>query len=360
MALKVTVIEGALFCDISLKADDATICSEKQVKHFENFEAAGSTAEILTRDYLCYLKEKKNRSAMTLDFYGKDLDQFVEFIANGNPKPQTSGQTDSLPLPSELNALILDLNQQKAQRYVDEFLSQHYSPSTVTRKVTAVRGLYNYLKNTHRLDCDPFGKVSIPQNHSAEIEYLEEDQLQKLFDVISGDNWLAYRDRAIVALLYCTGVRVSELLNMTVEDIDRQRETVQIHSVAGAPRESKLPTWATEVLWQYIDQRQQHCTDLQNEPRLFINCDSGPLNARSIRRKLKEYSRRAGLSVEATPAVLRHTCAMHMLLNGANVKIVRRVLGHLSASSMRPYLKCLDKYKTTSAAMLELTEVSPS
>ena len=293
---------------------------------------------------------------MTLSFYSKDLHQFTSFLADSHSSPDPSAAGRSLS-PSELDTGICGLDQQKAQRYVDEFLAPNYSPATVTRKITAVRGLYNYLSQTRRIDSDPFADIVIPgQGNPTDIEYLEGTQLQQLFDAISGDNWLVFRDRAIVAMLYCMGIRVSELLSITIKDVDCDEGIVRVR-ISGSPvRQCQLPAWAADVLRQYINQRQQQCPASQEEPALFINCDSGPLNARSIRRKLKEYSRRAGLSVEATPATLRHTCAMHMLLHGANVKIVRRTLGHMSASSMRPYLKRLNDIQKTTDTMLELVE----
>ena len=328
------------------------------MKDFENFEAAEKTPTGLTNDYLFHLKEKKNRSDMTLDFYSKDLHQFTDFLVDSHSSldPASSDADRSTSLP-EVDTCIFGLDQQKAQRYVDEFLTPNYSPATVTRKITAVRGLYNYLSQMRRIGSNPFANIIIPRrDNSTEIEYLEDTQLQQLFDAISGDNWLVFRDRAIVALLYCMGIRVSELLSITIKGIDCDKGTVQVR-ISGSPvRQCQLPAWAADVLRQYIDQRQQQCPDSQKEPALFINCDRGPLNARSIRRKLKEYSRRAGLSVEATPATLRHTCAMHMLLHGANAKIVRRTLGHMSASSMRPYLKRLDEIQKTCDSMLELVE----
>ncbi len=328
------------------------------MKDIENLKEADEKAGDLTNNYLSYLKEKKNRSAMTLDFYRKDLHQFTDFLTDSHSSPASKPPADDrFSLPPELDACIFSLDQQKAQRYVDEFLAPNYSPATVTRKITAIRGLYNYLREIHRIDSDPLANIVIPpQDNSADVQYLEDTQLQQLFDAISGDNWLAFRDRAIVALLYCTGIRVSELLSITLKEIDCDRGIVQIRTSGSVVRQCKLPAWAVDVLRQYLEQRRQQCPASNNQPALFINCDTGPLNARSIRRKLKEYSRRAGLPVEATPATLRHTCAMHMLLRGASVKIVRRILGHMSASSMRPYLKCIDEIQKTSDSMLELVE----
>ena len=118
-----------------------------------------------------------------------------------------------------------------------------------------------------------------------------------------------------------------------------------------------MPTWAWSTLERYLDrrpnpERPDESDEIPAEPAgmLFVNRNGRGLTARSVRRKLGEYSRRAGLPVEATPAVLRHSCAIHMLRRGADVKTVRELLGHLSTSSIRPYLACLGEHPESPAA----------
>ena len=135
--------------------------------------------------------------------------------------------------------------------------------------------------------------------------------------------------------------------------------TVQICAAGKATRLCSLPGWACHTVERYIDYRRLNASaDSKTSTILFVNRDGGPLTARSIRRKLTEYSRRADLPVEATPAVLRHSCAMHMLQHGADVKAVRDLLGHLSASSMRPYLNCLSDGVNQPVSGIEPVEIA--
>ena len=304
----------------------------------ESIKAAREPEEGMIRQYLRYLNEEKNRSALTLDSYENDLNQFDVFLVG-----RERG--------------ILDVDARIAGEFVD-FLNGQYSPSTISRKTTAVRGFYRFLKKTQKLDINPFTSIDIQSVESDSLDYLEEAHLQKLFDTISGNNWLTLRDRAIVAILYSTGMRVGELVDITINAIDLDNAAVKICAAGKATRLCSLPGWACHTVERYIDYRRLNISaDPKAQSILFVNRDGGPLTARSIRRKLSEYSRRADLPVEATPAVLRHSCAMHMLQNGADVKDVRSLLGHLSASSMRPYLNCLSEMQNQPVSVPESVKI---
>ncbi|MHC5083702.1 MAG: tyrosine-type recombinase/integrase [Planctomycetota bacterium] len=306
--------------------------------------ADAAEESVFIEDYLNWLNDQKSRSASTLDSYRKDLLQLSGQLSG------CFGSNGGLPeIPSQLTLPVAGLDEifqvvtpQVAQNYVDWLMDQRFSCSTVNRKITSIRGFYKYLKGLGRINSSPFADVYVPQNDSAGPEYLEEKQLGELFNAIGCNGWLGYRDRAITALLYNTGMRVSELLELTVDDFDEVQGGVKIHSKGRKRRVCKLWGWVQEAVVQYLAHRRQReaCEPLQTN-NMFINRDSGPLTSRSVRRKLKMYSRQAGLSLEATPAILRHSCAMHMLQHGASDRVVRSQLGHQSSSSIRPYLKLM-------------------
>lgn len=295
----------------------------------KTFNRHGGRTNLFIQEYLDYLKIKKNRSAMTLDSYAKDFSQFLDFLA----------QLDE----SAGDRQVLGLSRNAAQQFVDHLMAQQFSVSTIGRKVTAIRGFYKYLINIGRIGDNPFESSYVPQREVPHLEYLTQEQLNQLFLTIEDDRWLGQRDRAIVALLYNTGMRVSELLALTTADADLDKYTVTIHTAGHKMRVCRLQTWVGKALGRYLESRQlQGLCDASKTDCIFVNRDGDSLTARSIRRKLKHYSRQAGLPVEAGPAILRHSCAMHLLAEGANVKVLREQLGHLSASSMRPYLECLE------------------
>ena len=279
------------------------------------------------QDYLAHLRDKKNRSAMTLDSYAKDLSQFTDFLSDC--------QGGSAPVDQP----IIALDSSTAQQFVDHLIRSRFSVSTVSRKVTAIRGFYNYLIGAGHLADNPFTRAYVPQPQTQHLDFLEPDQFDRLLSIIGTETWLGRRDRAMVALLYNTWMRVSELLALTPGDVDIESCSVTIHAAGRTCRHCPLQEWVAKAVRSYLDRRP--FTGPLTTDCLFVNRDGGALTARSVRRKLKHYSRKAGLPIEVGPSNLRHSCAMHMLAEGGKIKDLRQQLGHLSASSMRPYLECL-------------------
>ena len=289
----------------------------------------GGRTSSFVQEYLDYLQTKKNRSAMTLDSYAKDLSQFLDFVTQQNDVA--------------VDQQILGLSREAAQKFIDHLMARQFSISTIGRKVTAIRGFYKYLINSGRIGENPFEHTYVPQRETPHLEFLNPQQLNQLFTAIDDSHWLGQRDRAIVALLYNTGMRVSELLALTTADVDMDKCTVAIHAAGHKTRKCRLQDWVGKAIRRYLEGRQlQGICDAPKTDCIFVNRDGDLLTARSIRRKLKQYSHQAGLPIEAGPAILRHSCAMHLLMEGADVKSLRAKLGHLSASSMRPYLECLE------------------
>jgi site-specific recombinase XerD len=290
--------------------------TETQASHQPQTRQGG-----LIEDYLHYLRDKKNRSALTLDSYKNDLTQFAAFLAD----------------PAGPDAGILSADPDALSRYAAS-LSDQYTPSTRSRKLTALRGFYSRLVAAGKLRSNPCDALRKAPARAAAFEFLEEAHLQQLFDTIASPNWLASRDRAIIAMLYSTGMRVGELVGLHLADLGPDHHTVRIQTPGRPTRLGHLSDWAAHAVEQYVARRLSKSAVPDASAILFVNRDGDPLTARSIRRKLADYSRQAHLPVEATPAVLRHSCAIHLLRAGADPKTVRDLLGHLSASSIRPYL----------------------
>ena len=288
---------------------------------------------MLTRqdEYLWYLSKNKKRSPLTIAAYKKDIEQFVEYLGN---HPGGNAET-------ELNNVVLSTSAQIARQYASALICWGFNPSSVNRKISVLHGFYDFLIRTENLSVNPFAVVTRPNKPSPELQYFSSSTIKQIFDAIGSASWLAFRDRAILGLLFNTGMRISELLRIRRDDIDWQNGFVSIHCNGITSRTVKLWAWVLDELRQYDNFCCQHgkiITDV-----FFVNRDNGPLTARSIRRKFLGYSQRAGLNVPITPATLRHSFAMLMLQNGASPDTLRRQLGHLSRSSIRPYLDCFNQ-----------------
>lgn len=300
----------------------------------------------LMEAYLMYLRQQKNRSPKTVESYYNDFVQFGTFLINYfqfNSRELVPSRGFRVR-DSEMDRYFPMADESAAHQYVDVLSEKGFSHSSIGRKLTAIKGFYRYLESRNHIRQNPFESIEIIRDDDVHLDYLQEPQLGRLFETIGTNSWLSCRDRAILAVLYNTGMRVGELLNLKPEDVDENDGSVQIRAKGKKTRTCKLWGWVLDAVRDYLNMRQKRQLYEPLETGiLFINRDSGPLTARSVRRKLKQYSRQAGLSTEVTPAMLRHSCAMHMLQRGAGIKAVRSQLGHLSSSSIRPYLKTLDQ-----------------
>ena len=294
----------------------------------------------LIQAYLRYLKDDKKRSVLTLAAYEKDIAQFCDYLRrNGDPLSDC-----------ELSHRLLSVTPRAADAYAETLARQHYRPSSIHRKLTVLRGLYAWLVRSGRLEAAPFGRVIRAPSPPTAFSYIEPAMIQQLFETIGSASWLAVRDRAILGLIFNTGMRVHELLALQAADILWDEGLVRIHGGGKASRQCKLWGWVMDDVRHYDRLRRQQGTGVGTH--FFVNCACGPLNSRSIRRKFSAYGLKAGLPVPITPATLRHSYAMMMLQNGVRPKIIQTQLGHLSNSSMTHYLDCLKQ--TVSSGQTEV------
>ena len=169
--------------------------------------------------------------------------------------------------------------------------------------------------------------------------FLEYDEVKKLLDTPPMNNWLGARDRAILETLYSTGIRVSELVALNMEDIDFLGEVLHIRGKGKKERITPIGSSALQVIQHYMEfrnKRSQNNTNFDNKV-LFVNKHGRRLSTRSVRRKMDKYLKMAGLDPSISPHTLRHSFATHMLNNGADLRSVQELLGHQSLSTTQIY-----------------------
>ena len=296
----------------------------------------------LPKEYFRYLKEEKKRSPSTLYAYEKDLLQFCASLCRSN---MHSSHID-------INHQLLTVNPQTADDYREELVRRGFCPSSVSRKLTMLRCFYAWLIQIGQLDTNPFLSTVHRKSPLPPFPYIESEAIQLLFETIHTDTWLGVRDRAMLGLLFNTGMRVSELLCTQVEDIHWEDAGIYVHGGDRPSRYCILWGWVLDELYHYYQLRQQ--TEWACVKQFFVNRNGGPLTSRSIRRKFSAYGRQAGLDVPITPATLRHSYAMLMLQNGVRPATVKKQLGHLASSSMLPYLDCLEQTHSSCCAETSL------
>jgi integrase/recombinase XerC len=216
---------------------------------------------------------------------------------------------------------------------------KQYSKSTTARKLATLRSFYKFLVKRGHLSTNPVMAVRTPKQEKKLPKFLEYEQVKKLIETPPTDNWLGARDRAIMETLYSTGVRVSELVGLNIDDVDFLSEVLHIRGKGKKERLTPIGSSALQAIQHYMEFRNKRAQSNGNfdSKVLFVNKHGKRLSTRSVRRKMDKYLKIAGLDPSISPHTLRHSFATHMLNNGADLRSVQELLGHQSLSTTQIY-----------------------
>lgn len=310
----------------------------------------------ITQEFLGYLKYEKHFSGHTAKCYGADLEQFAGFLlAPSQPDSGTQGRTgheDSASWPQQggsvatasetetkLEQLILNADVNTIRKYMAYLNEQQYSRSTTARKLATLRSFYKFLVKRNHVASNPVTSIKTPKQEKKLPKFLEYEDVQRLLNTPPVDTWLGARDRAIMETLYSTGMRVSELVALNMDDVDFLGEVIHIRGKGKKERLAPIGSSALRATQHYIEFRNRRmANDSSFDSRvLFANKHGQRLSTRSVRRKMDKYLTMAGLDPAISPHTLRHSFATHMLNNGADLRSVQELLGHQSLSTTQVY-----------------------
>ena len=291
----------------------------------------------LVRQFLDYLKLEKHFSDYTGKSYGADLAQFCQFLAGdigtSHATPPTPAHA-ALPIDGKLAAV--------EPLAVREFLAylhaQNYTKSTTARKLATLRSFYKFCIRRGVVTASPLVQIRTPKQEKRLPKCLDLEQVQKLMDAPGDGDLLSARDKAMLEVLYSSGIRVSELVELDMSDIDLQEGVLRVRGKGRKDRLTPIGSQAIRAVQRYFELRLA-------EPRLaslvtgrvFLNKHGESLSTRSVRRKLDKYLVEAGLDPGISPHTLRHSFATHLLNNGADLRSVQELLGHQSLSTTQVY-----------------------
>ena len=270
--------------------------------------------------FLGYLESERGCSPQTLRAYAADLVQFLNFAA-----PQDEFD------PAAIGAVQL-------RRYMAQLRQSGVARTTIARKLASLRSLYRYLMREGVVSDNPAANLTLPRREKRLPIFLDEAEVERLLQAPDPADTTGRRDRAILEMLYSTGMRISELAAVSMEDLDLIGEVVKAKGKGKKERLVPLGRPAIEALRDYLAVRptlaQGHSVSRR---ALFINKGGGRLSDRGIRRLFDKHARRAGLGGRASPHTLRHSFATHMLNRGADLRSVQELLGHASLASTQIY-----------------------
>lgn len=302
---------------------------------------------MIVEEFLNYLKFEKRFSEHTAKCYGTDLIQFGEFLLGRSGSGDTEtvsgsgGTAVSVAAQPEVkkDQVLLAADVNSVRGYMAVLNEKQYSKATIARKLATLRSFYKFLVKRGQIEANPVVSVRTPKQEKKLPHFLEYEEVKRLLETPPLDNWLGARDRAILETLYSTGIRVSELVALNMDDIDFLGEIIHVRGKGKKERITPIGTSALQVIQHYMEFRNRRS---QSNPKfdskvLFVNKHGRRLSTRSVRRKMDKYLKMAGLDPSISPHTLRHSFATHMLNNGADLRSVQELLGHQSLSTTQIY-----------------------
>ncbi len=284
----------------------------------------------LIEEFLEVLQKQKGYSIHTVKSYRNDLGQFLEFLKS---RSQTPSNAEKPNVFSNVDALLL-------REYLS-ILYKRYEKSSISRKLSAIRSFFSYLEKAGHILQNPAIDVASPKLNKYIPGCLSVDEMFGLLDMPPQDSPLGLRDRALLELLYSTGLRVSEVNSLDISNVDFEQRLIRVRGKGNKERIVPVGRKALKALEKYLAScdplRRRAKKEASGHAPLFINYRGERLSVRSIARLLKKYVARAGLSPEISPHAMRHSFATHLLDGGADLRSVQELLGHESLSTTQKY-----------------------
>lgn len=271
----------------------------------------------LIEDFIYHLKTERGLSNNTLVSYHEDLEQFQSYLENQKIKD----------VPEDSFVILNFLESQS---------KQNKATSSIIRLVTTLRQFYRYLMENDLLSTNPMIKISMPKKEYHLPDVLSIHEVEVLLKTPDVNSPLGLRDRAILEVMYATGLRVSELIGLKLNDLHLDIGLIQ--TIGKGHKERIIPIGDVAVKWvkEYLDHGRPKLIK-KNQPYLFLNFHGNPLTRQGIWKNLKAYVKQAGIIKNITPHTLRHSFATHLLESGADLRTVQVLLGHADISTTQIY-----------------------
>jgi integrase/recombinase XerD len=275
--------------------------------------------------FLSHLEKEYRYSENTVAAYRNDLGQFLEFV-----EKRAGSRLVEWSAISEAD--------------IEDYLTfmkhkdQPYASSTIARKVAAIKSFFNYLVTQEVIDANPTVDIDSPKVKKRLPQTLTFDEVERLLETpTGGKSAKTLRDTALLRVLYETGMRVTEVVSIQLEDVDLERSLLHSPTRQGEAREIPLADSTRALLDEYLAEGRPQLANDAHERALFLNHRGEKLTRQGLWLIIKGYARQAGLNTEVTPHTLRHSFAVHRLTQGSRLEDIQRLLGHANISTTQIY-----------------------
>ena len=268
--------------------------------------------------FIEYLKYQRNYSDFTCNNYKKDLNEYNSFILN-----------------NKINYKNMDYND--AKEYVIYLNKKNDAKSTISRKLSSLRTFYKYLVLNNKVESNPFLLVSSPKKEKRIPKFINYNNMEEILNVPNIKTKEGQRERLILEVLYASGVRVSELVNIKLKDIDFSNKNILIFGKGSKERLVSFGDYALEYINLYLKEGRNLLLDGVKSDYLIVGKKSEKLTTRRVEQIIDDIIKRTSIKLNITPHMFRHTFATHLLDNGCDLLVVQELLGHASLSSTEIY-----------------------
>lgn len=274
------------------------------------------------KQFLDFLQNEKKLSNNTLQSYNRDINQYKEYLEKNN-----------------INYLKVDNEQ--INTYMKYLQDIGKKTSTISRNLASIRSFYQYLIRIKKIKHDPTENIQSPKVEKRVPSVLTSQEVELLLDQPKDVDLKGTRDKAMLEVAYATGMRVTEIISLNVEDVHIEEGYVTCKN-AGKQRNIPLGSISIKALKEYIDEARPIMIKDENETALFVNVNGKRLTRQGFWKIVKFYKEQAHITKDITPHVLRHSFATHLLQNGADLKAIQTMLGHSDISSTQVYMQFQD------------------
>ena len=274
-------------------------------------------------EYEAYLTTEKKSSENTISSYMRDIRQFSIYCKGEK-------------------ITITKVNGEQLEKYFDDLLLQGKSASSVTRAKASLKSFYSFLMERSVVKRNPIKGISTISREKKLPQILTSKEVELFLAQTECNDSKGYRDRAMLELLYATGIRVSELINLDVSSINLELGFLRCES-KGKERMIPLYSTAIKAVSTYIERIRPQMIEDSEERALFVNMNGERMSRQGFWKIVKHYQEKAGIKKEITPHTLRHSFAAHLLENGADLRSIQEMLGHADISSTQMYAQLVNQ-----------------